>query len=140
MKKVYIAIIVIFFSFLISNAYSQKIPLINSGEIIEKAVELHDEGEYKEAIELYKKINRNDTNYLIALTELSMSYLADSNFEEAIKTAQEGLRIDPFNNPELYVNLGTAYDNAGQSEKSLQVYNDGIKNFPITLRLFLIKP
>ncbi len=41
--------------------------LIASRPIIESAVKKYDEGLYKEAIALYKKIPRSDTNYVWAL-------------------------------------------------------------------------
>jgi hypothetical protein len=63
-------------------------PLINSGETIDEAVKLHDAGKYKEAIALYKKINRSDTNYVRALYEASLSYTADSQFNAALQACR----------------------------------------------------
>ena len=50
-------------------------PLINSGELITKGISLHDEGKYKESIDLYKKISRGDTNYYRAIYELAYSQM-----------------------------------------------------------------
>ncbi|HMC83951.1 MAG TPA: hypothetical protein VKI61_00430, partial [Chitinophagaceae bacterium] len=81
----------------------EKNPLINSGEIISEAVKLHDAGKYKEAIDQYKKINRNDTNYVWALYETALSYSADSQYNEAIHNCELALaeKSDPERMPEL---------------------------------------
>src|SRR5262249_35809447 len=82
MKKPFVTILTgLLCSFLLPAQENN--PLINSGEIIKEAVKLHDEGKYKEAISLYKKINRSDTNYVFAMYELALSYSADSQYNAA---------------------------------------------------------
>src|SRR5260221_14467073 len=96
MKKGLIAISLCILCLLRISAQENN-PLINSGEIITQAVKLHDEGKYKEALELYKKINRSDTNYVRALYEAALSYNADSQFNAAMQMCKMALaeKTDP---------------------------------------------
>ena len=92
---------VIFFIYILTiisvhSAFSQQNNfLINSGELIKKASELHDKKEYKKAIEIYKQINRSDTNYSNTLYELSLTSYADSQYDNALQYAKEGLKLFP---------------------------------------------
>jgi uncharacterized protein len=73
---------------------AQNVKPVNSGELISKGVELHDQGKYKDAIELYRKVPRNETNYVKALYELAYSSNADSNSAEALRICETGLSKD----------------------------------------------
>lgn len=85
--------VVAFFIVMQSVSAQQRIKPEASGVLLEKGIKLHDEKKYKEAIALYKQINRNDTNYSSALHELSLSYYSDSNFIEAKKNCRNWLKI-----------------------------------------------
>ena len=116
-------------------------PLIASRPIIETAVKKYDEGLYKEAIALYKKIPRSDTNYVWALYELGMSYTADSQFTEALKVYTEGLSIkqEREREPDLYNNYASLIDDMGDHEKALAIYDTAIAKYPTYSPLMLNK-
>ena len=119
----------------------EKNPLINSGEIISEAVKLHDAGKYKEAIDQYKKINRNDTNYVWALYETALSYSADSQYNEAIHNCELALaeKSDPERMPELLTEYGSLLDNIGETDKSLHIFDSAIQIYPAYSYLYLNK-
>ncbi len=53
-------------------------------ELIDKGVELHDAGEYKEAIDHYLKALELDSTCVLAIYELSLSHLALKDYEKAL--------------------------------------------------------
>ena len=54
-------------------------------ELIKEGVELHDEGEYEEAIDRYLEALQLDSTSVLANYELSLSYLALRDFENALE-------------------------------------------------------
>ncbi|BAV06209.1 phophatidylinositol-4-phosphate 5-kinase [Filimonas lacunae] len=96
---------------------------MNSGELLEQGAKLHDDGKYKEAIALYRKISRNDTNYSRSLHELSLSSCADSNFQAAIAYAEEGLKLYPDLINDWYPLLANANDYLGKWEEAVSYYD-----------------
>ena len=54
-------------------------------ELIQEGVELHDEGEYEEAIDRYLEVLDMDSTSMLAIYELSLSYLALKDFENAVE-------------------------------------------------------
>lgn len=121
MKKFLLVGLIVFFA---KMASTQEIPeLLNSGKIIDQGQKKHDAKEYKEAIELYKKINRSDTNYDRALHELAYSYYADSNFTESKKYAELGLKLFPNKSNQWYLILANDEDELGNTQKALDYYD-----------------
>lgn len=53
-------------------------------ELIQEGVDLHDEGEYEEAIDRYLEVLEVDSTSMLAFYELSLSYLALKDFENAL--------------------------------------------------------
>lgn len=120
--------VVAFFIVMQSVSAQQRIKPEASGVLLEKGIKLHDEKKYKEAIALYKQINRNDTNYSSALHELSLSYYSDSNFIEAKKTAEIGLKYFPEAKGKWYNLIANAEDELGNFEAAVAIYNKIIAN------------
>jgi len=83
LKSFYISALLLILSFSLHAQRALNNPLINSREIIAKAVALHDAGKHKEAIAEYLKVPASDTNYAQVLTEMVISYYADSNYVTA---------------------------------------------------------
>jgi len=69
-------------------------------EIIEEGVALHGEGEFRRAIERYYEALRIDPANILAVYELSLSYLALSNYENAIRYST---RVIVSNHPTLSI-------------------------------------
>jgi len=104
--------------------------IINSGEIIKNGISLYDEGKYKEAIEKLKEVDRNDTNYVWALAELSLAYTADSQYVKAIKIADEGLSYNSKSQAYFYRNKAVALDKMGKTDEAIKVNEEALTKYP----------
>lgn len=113
---------------------------INSGEVIASGIKRHDAGKYKEAVALYSQVPRNDTNYALALYELMLSYRADSSFGKARQACETALRL-PNNDYELQVlnTYGSTFDDEGNQERALRVYDSALLKYPASQLLRLNK-
>ncbi len=120
------------------TAKAQEKPLINSGLLIADAIKLHDEGKYKDALGLYKQISRNDTNYVYALYEAALSLHADSQFVEAIRFCEEGLKQkrERHREPDLYTQLAVSLDHSGDKQRALRVFDSAQKKYPDFVALY----
>jgi hypothetical protein len=68
----------IFFFLLVSYGvgYSQDtLNPYNAEKQIRQGIQFHDKQEYAKAIEMYQQVNRNDSGYMWAQTELSLTLL-----------------------------------------------------------------
>ena len=129
-----------FFILLFNNVSAQQNnPLINSGQLIEQGNKLYEEKKYKESIELYKKISRNDTNYSDALYELSYSYYADSQMTAAHNYAQDGMRLFPDEYTKFALLDGNILDDMKRTDDALALYDEAIKRNPHSPVLFFNK-
>lgn len=118
------------FILLASVAFGQHPPLVNSGELLEQGAKLYEERKYKEAIKVFSRISRSDTNYSRALHELSLTAYNDSNFQAAKRWAEEGLSRFPETATSWYSLLANAVDELGEREKAIQLYDKIIAEDP----------
>lgn len=125
--------------FIFSATAQQNNPLVNSGELLQKGNDLHDKKQYKEAIALYKQINRSDTNYSSALYELSMSCEADSQFQAAHEFAMQGLKLFPEQFPKFSMQAANALDEMGKREEAIKMYDEALKKDPQSFLLYFNK-
>ncbi len=79
-KKTLFAVFLI--TFLSLRVYCQN-PSVD--ELLQEGVELHDAGEYEEAIDRYLEVLEIDSTSLLAIYELSLSYLALKDFENTLE-------------------------------------------------------
>jgi antitoxin component YwqK of YwqJK toxin-antitoxin module/Tfp pilus assembly protein PilF len=122
---------------LFTNA-QQRATRINSGEIMQKGVQLHDDGKYKEALAEYDKIPVGDSNYVWALYESALSCSADSQFARGIAYCEKGLadRSDPERDPEMLLLYGSLLDYNEQPERALQVFDSALQVYPAFVNLY----
>jgi uncharacterized protein len=138
MNRLRISFILLITNFLI--AYSQDtINPYNAEKIIRQGVEFHDKGEYSKALDLYNKVNRNDSSYGWALAEKSVTLLKMKRYEEVIKICQLAVTNEKIHEPFIYINLGTAFDELGKKEESLKAFDEGIRFFPMNHLLYFNK-
>jgi uncharacterized protein len=133
-------LIVVFSTLLFNVSFSQSIEPVNSAEIIKKGIQLHSEKKYKEAMETYKKVHRNDTNYVKSLYELAYSASMDSNFTESLRAIELGLSLDDDSNEEDFLALrASVADDMGDTEKAIRLYDSALLKYPNMLSLMLNK-
>lgn len=112
---------------------------IDSKAIIEEGIKLHDDQRYNSAIAKYMQVDRNDTNYIYALTEKSLSEMHGQDYEACVATIRQALAIGGEKNPEMYINMGTALDNLDKKEEAIAAYDEGIAIFPKNHLLYFNK-
>jgi uncharacterized protein len=123
--------------FLSSNVKAQQTNvLVNSGALLKEGNDLHDKKKYKEAIALYKQIDRSDTNYSDALYELSFSCNSDSQLLVGYEYAMEGLKLYPHLFPKFSMQAANALDDMGKYSDAIKVYNDALAKNPQSYLLY----
>jgi tetratricopeptide (TPR) repeat protein len=134
MKKTFILFVLIF---CISSAICQ-----DTKEIVQektsKAVELMDAGSTDEAIALLKEAKKLDPENCDIDYEIGFAYLLKEDYKTAISVLKKTLKCkDTYDI--YYQLLGNAYDYSGSSKKALETYDDGLKLFPKSGKLYLEK-
>lgn len=126
--------------FLSIHVQAQNFQPINSGEVINNGVSLHDKGKYKEAIALYRQVPRNDTNYAQAQYELALTLTADSNFNEALTICEKGIQLDNITYESSFrILYGSILDDLGEQNRAIQVYDSALVKYPQMQNLLLNK-
>ncbi|HEY9046716.1 MAG TPA: tetratricopeptide repeat protein [Ohtaekwangia sp.] len=120
---------------LATAAIAQKIPLINSGEVIEQAKVLYDSGKYEESIRTFLTIPKRDTNYVYMLTELALSYNANQQYDKTIEVCEEALLKPSIHRSHLLRSRAVAYDKKGDFDKSVGLFQKAIAQYPFDASL-----
>lgn len=110
------------FLFLSVKAQNADEPL-NSGAVLKQGSKLYDEAAYTKAINLYKTVSRNDTNYSLILHELAYASYMDSALEESMRYARQGLVAFPEKKADWYNLLGSSLDKMGKRKEALVFYD-----------------
>ena len=63
-------------------------------ELIKEGIELHDAGEYEEAIDRYNEALETDSTHMLAVYEISLSYLALKDYDNAIMYSTQVINSD----------------------------------------------
>lgn len=103
---------------------------INSGEIIEKAVALHDLGKYDEALSYYNLITPSDTNYLKSISESMLTLISKEDYASAINIGKVEVDQPSQYNAAIYDLLATALDYDNQEDESIQTFLEGLSKYP----------
>ncbi|HOZ50714.1 MAG TPA: hypothetical protein PLU17_02570 [Chitinophagaceae bacterium] len=115
----------------------EKTFVINSGDIIKEGIQFHDNEKYKSAIAEYQKVPENDTNYGLALFELSLSARVDSQYALAKDAARRALDITPNDNEhDLLLQLGSTYDDEKNYDSATIIFNKAIEKYPNSFRAY----
>ncbi|QEC68406.1 tetratricopeptide repeat protein [Panacibacter ginsenosidivorans] len=114
-------LIVLFFTLTV-RAQDKEEP-VNSGAILEKCSKLYEDGAYTKAIELYKTVSRNDTNYSTILHELAYASYMDSDYEKSISYAKQGLAEFPEKSGDWYNLIGNTLDITGKRKEAVVYYD-----------------
>jgi tetratricopeptide (TPR) repeat protein len=136
--KTIISALVLLFPFCI--AFPQTVKPVNSGELISEGIKLHDEKKYEEAAAVYRKVPRNDTNYVQSLYELAYTLSSDSSYREALQICNEGLaKEDSEYELDFLVLRANIIDDMGDGKRALELYDSALMKYPNYQGLFLNK-
>jgi len=125
MKKIIIPLILS--TFFLHPSFGQS---NNIKELVNEGVKFHDEGNYQEAISTYKKALEIDANSELVNYEISMSYFANNEYENALEFSEKGLRKDSRYYQHSAVIYGSCLDELGNTKKAIKFYKNTIKDFP----------
>lgn len=98
-------------------------------------------GKFTEAVDYYAKVIEISTDSkLVVMAKVSTgwSHLKQKNYEpsqKAFEEAQTFAKQKGILSDDIYLGLANLYSEMGQNDKSLQAYNELIKNFPDSPRL-----
>jgi len=129
---------IIFFCILLFSAsicFSQKIPLINSGEVIASGKVQYDSGNYAKAILEFLKVPERDTNYHVMLPELATAYNADKQYDKALETCAAGMKSPGQQKARLLKIEAFATGRKGDFKKSIELFEKAIEKYPFDLSL-----
>ncbi len=136
MKK---TILILMFTLMCNISFGQN--KVDAEKLVDEGIAYHDKGDYDGAISRYDKALILDKDNLLALAEKAFSLLSSQKDEESVKYCQkaiethpgeEGLRI-------VYVTYGNALDGLKKTDKSIEVYDEGLKQFPDDYLLYFNK-
>jgi len=136
MKKNILSLILIF---LCSITFAQQKE--EAEKLVDEGVADHDKGDYEGALSKYDKALMLDKDNIIALTEKALTLLSMEKFENSIKICQLAIDKHPDDKglKNIYVNYGNAYDGLKKTDKSIEIYDEGIKKFPDYYQLYFNK-
>lgn len=110
-----------------------------SGDIIAEGVQLYEDEDYKGALDKFNLVHPNDTNYAVALAEISLTYMALEEYEKAIEACDKGMALPYTVEPNFFVNKGSSLDELKRREEAFAVYEEGIVYFPRSATLYYNK-
>lgn len=116
----------------IGSAQAQK----TVDEYIQQGLELHDAGNYDQAIKMYEQAVKLDASASVALYEMAFSYFAKGAFLKSIKYADKVIDAKQGYRKEAYLVKGSALDNLGQVEEAIVIYEKGVNQFPYDYLLY----
>ncbi len=127
MKKIVLLFII---PFIWNIAFSQNKEAAE--KLVNEGVNYHDKGDYEGAITRYNKALKQDKDNLYALTEKAYSLLALEKFDESIECCKLAIEKHPGESTlkTVYVTYGNALDSQKKTDKSIEIYDEGIEQFP----------
>ena len=117
--------------FLLSNAFAQLPPELDSRQIISDGVEMHDRGHYDSAITKFKQINPSDTNYVLAGYEMANSYVAQGKDSIALPILEQLLTQSTSFYPNLLAMKGNVLDDLKRYDEAIKTYKEGMEKYPL---------
>ncbi len=107
-----------------------------SQEYIKKGNDLYDDQKFAEAVESYKMVAENDSNYHWMIAELAITYLAMEKYDSASIAVEKGLAEKSNMRCHLLRTKGTIYEYTGNTQKSIETYQKAIKEYPYEYLLY----
>ena len=108
----------------------KEIKIIDSGVILNEAVELYQNEDFANAIEKFNSIHYNDTNYIKAQYNIALVLSATKDYHKCITVCEDLLKVKNIEKTEyqsyLYNILGFAYDKDGAKDKAIATYEKGL--------------
>jgi Tfp pilus assembly protein PilF len=98
--------------------------------ILRSGVELHDKGQYDEAIAKYQQVLASNPAVAEALFELSYSYYSKRDYDKSFDTARKGAEFKSDLLPMFYDMMASSLDSRGEPQQAIDMYRKGIALVP----------
>jgi tetratricopeptide (TPR) repeat protein len=101
-------------------------------KLVDEGVAFHDKGEYAAAISKYDKALELDKDNLLALVEKAFSLLSLQKNDESISYCKKAIATHPGEKglKTVYVTYGNALDGLNKTDQAIEIYDEGIRQFP----------
>lgn len=133
--KVKLSLLAILLLLSVSKLSAQKIPLINSGQIIIESKVFYDSGNYDKAANTLLAIPERDTNYVYMLSQLAVTYLAGGKFKESIEACEKALAKPSSYRAEFLRIKATAMERNGDFDKAEALFKKALDEFPFDVSI-----
>lgn len=98
--------------------------------VLREAIDLHDKGEFDQAIAKYKSILATSPTTVAVMYELAYSYLGKKDFAQALTTARTGAEFKSDLLPMFYDIMASSLDGQGKPDQAVEMYRKGIAIVP----------
>lgn len=105
-------------------------PTFEQQKLIDEGVKLHDAGDFNGAIAKYQQVLDESPTNVVALYEISMSYIEAGNLEKSLLFANRGAVLESNMRPDFYMLIGSIDDDLGHSTEAIIAYKHGIESAP----------
>jgi len=124
-------LLLVLFCFVSKISLSQDKPeIINAADLFKKGLDFYDAQDYENALKEFQKIPENDTAYFSAVVEQVLTYYQLKKYEEGIAIGKKALTLKLYLSPELYIDMGSCYDNLEKYDEAIKLYDEALKLFP----------
>jgi tetratricopeptide (TPR) repeat protein len=104
--------------------------------IIRAGIDLHDKGQFDQAITKYQEVLGKNPANATALFEMAYSYLSKKDFDKSFETARRGAEFKSDLLPMFYDVMASSLDGKGQPQQAIEIYKKGIALVPDASQLY----
>jgi tetratricopeptide (TPR) repeat protein len=105
-------------------------PTPEEAALLNQGIALHDARDYAGAVAKYKQILAGNPDEVGAMYEMSFSYFAMKDYENALAIARHGAEYRSGNLARFYVIIGNSLDDSGRREEAIEFYRDAVERAP----------
>ena len=98
-------------------------------DIVNEGIKYHDEGNYSNAIETYKKALEIDPSSGLANYEIALTYFAMKDYKNAELHSKKAVEANDNHKMHACIMYGNSLDMLGETKKAIKVYEKAIKDF-----------
>lgn len=117
----------------------QDVELVNSANVIFEGSIYYAIGKYNKAAGLFKKVSRNDTNYVVSLLNLCYAYHEDKEDSLCWLSAKKGIELESEMRPDFYNLAGMSLKEMKKYDQSIATLDEGIAKYPYSYSLLYNK-
>ncbi len=118
------------FAFMVFASASYAQDNLTATDLIHKGTQLHDKGDYYNALTYYRQALAKDPNSAEANYETANTYVSLAKYKEAIEYADKVIAAKGNFVDHAYILKGTALDMLKEPYQALEVYLEALKTYP----------